>query len=261
MAHREGARNRRRLRRAKLVVAGAVLCWIAVVAVPAQAMQVGANPSTTGATIGTNADIHQPSVTWNGSYARAYWVAATLPDGTFLQAGYADTPPSWGLCPSGLSWFVTILLADGSHVGDLWNTGDCGLTGSHRFAVVRIPPPPGSGSIADTFILRMDGNRIGPGYSNPLIYTFARPNAGDVSELVSTTRPPSGTPFPQVEYTHALGVEWTDGTWHYAADAHAFRSSDAACPPYYLAVYAPNDFATGNDPSTSDCPRTYDPLW
>lgn len=50
----------------------------------AYGMQVQANPSTDGHTLGTRADIHQPAVTWNGTYPRVYYVATTLPDHSFL---------------------------------------------------------------------------------------------------------------------------------------------------------------------------------
>lgn len=152
---------------------------------------------------------------------------------------------------------MTIFKPNGGHVGDLYNTGGCGLTGTHTFAVKIYFDTTNYDFV---WHVTMDGSDIGPSWSTSYGY-FARPNAGDTSELVDTSPPPAGSPFPFTEYTNALTVQWEDGTWHQAADAHAYRTSDAICPPYYLIVYHPNDFATGHDSGTIDCPATGDSLW
>ena len=229
----------------------------------AGANQVGAYPTTIGAVLGDHSYIHQPLAVENGTYARVYNVTATLPDGDFIQAGYLDPASSYtDICGGhGWAWFVTILFASGGWGGPkLYNTGGCGLSGSHWFRTRVTFDYYDHGQAIYAWTFELDGTPIGPALYS-LYNTFDRSTADIFSEIVDTQPPPTGAGFPTAEYGTALGVKLTDGSWHDIAHGQFFHTSDAGCPPYHMQVLGTNDVETYRSLASTSCYHNGDQLW
>lgn len=242
-------------------VAAATLLAVFVPSAPAHADQQGLNATSTAAVLGVHSFIHQPSATYNGSLARTYWVAATLPDGTFIQGGYADTNFD-AYCSSGLVNWFSIQLSNGSWVTNatpnangLWNFGSsCGVTGSHWYTIASAA----NGSNWD-WSVKVDGNAFAGGY----VFTnshagFTAKQGGIITEPVASGIPGS-TPMPDVEYGPALGEKSLGGVW--SDVAHATATVNIGCPPFKLFVLSTGDVKTTKGSGSSGCWTTGDTLW
>lgn len=217
----------------------AVLLAGGVISAPARADQEGINAKSTAAVLGVHSFIHQPSTTYNGSLARSYWVATTLPDGTFIQGGYADTNFNPN-CGSGLANWFSMRMSNGAWVtsatpnsAGVWNFGSvCGVTGSHWYTIASTQ----NGSYW-AWSVKVDGNAFQGGYALLSSHAgFTANNGGIITEPVAVGIPGS-TPMPDVEYDPALGEKSLSGVW--SDVAHATATVDIGCPPFKLSPSQP----------------------
>lgn len=245
------------LRRCWLVHAG-VLFSLTVILLLAQfggsadAMQVGAYPAGTGPIYGARSDISAPASVINGTYARVYNVGLTLPDGSFIQVGYVDLASSFSECGGGqgLAWFVTMLTPNGGYSGPkLWNIGGCGLSGNHMFAIVQDGQSGSSGQYDWGF--NVSGVPTRYYYTSPYGHT-PRPNTIIFTEIVDPNDVPTGTAFPTDNYSVALQVKQSDGSWGDISNGLYYGTNDAVCPPFKIKSTGPDDAQTYKDATGID---------
>ena len=187
------------------------------------------------------------------------YISTTLPDDVFIQGGFLD---STSPCPNSFGRFVTILLPGGGHVGQTYNSGNCGLTGAHWFKIAI------SGQVDPytfTWQMYLDGNPVGPSVDAAYSY-FPKTNAGAVSEIVDTGVVGSSAPWPSTDYGPAIQLMPTSlSSFTDSNHGHFFHSTNDGyqCPPFYLHVHLDNNFDTGHDNSapSGDCHAQGGSLW
>lgn len=234
---------------------------MALLAPPAQALQVGAVASDSGWASSVRAQIYEPSHFQNGTYSRAYWPATTFSDGIFFQAGYLDASNQYtDLCQTGFSTFVTGLDSAGNSVFySLYNNGHCNLTGNHYF---KLEITSVSGSTI-SWRWHLDGTAFGPTLNLPItINQFKKNQTGAISEIVDPNPINNSTPFATVRYNPTISFGNGSGGWTPAVHANFTESSDRICR-YALKVLADNDIETGLDSviNPAHCHNFGDQLW
>jgi hypothetical protein len=249
--------------RTRIAVLGGALALLFLWSPPANAMQIGATVDDGGYADSVSSHLSEPASFVNGQYARTYWPSATFPNGTFFQAGYVDASNQWGSdsCQTGFGTFVTALDSSGNSVfSDLYNLGNCGLTGGQWFRL---------NLVSDTeygvqWRWWHNGILFGPTLSGPTgNYRFAVSKLYTFTELVDAQDAPPSTLFPTEVYNDGIDYEPV-GTSSLVQTQHAdfYATSDRTCY-YALRVDGSNIFRTGSksniDPTY--CHSTGDQLW
>ena len=142
---------------------------------------------------------------------------------------------------------------------DLYNVGNCNLTGDHYFRLLIRSVTSSNVSWRWT----LDGAQFGPtltlGISNS---SFQRKTAGVISEIVDPNNIGSNASFPTVTYNPAIGFLNSSGNWVGAQNGFFTESSDNICR-YALKVLADNSVRTGlsSNINPSQCYTFGDQLW
>ncbi len=228
----------------------------------AEAMQIGAVSVDSGYADSTSSKLSEPASFVNGQQARTYWLATTFNDGIFFQAGYVDASNGWGSdsCQTGFGTFETALDSSGSVFPDLYNLGNCGLTGSQWFRLKIVAEA--SGNV--TWRWWHNSTYFGPQLDLPNTQDhFPRDKIGPITEFVDTHNAPSATPFPTEVYNSAMLYEPVNGTQLFDTQHAKFQATmDRTCF-YALRVLGADAFETGTQSNINPtyCHTPGDSLW
>lgn len=236
-------------------IVASLLC-VVMSASPAAGYQLGAVPTSHVGAFGAHSLIHQPFTTYNGVDPRVYNVSLTFPSGDFMQIGYVDLANGWSECNhTGLAVFVTVLLAGGGYVGNLWNISSCNLTGTHWFTMVRTATSPNV-----IWRAKMDGVFVGPSFYTGSYNGYVWTDAVDAFSEYVKLPPTPGATMATTEYEKAMEILLSDGVWHVPGHADYF-DTDVSCPPDYIHLIANNRFQTKQGTGGTECRSSHTTLW